>query len=109
MVSTTDSLLKFRNTLDSNQNVFNLFDTLLDIILDFCNALTGNISLTDPFEKVLIILAARGLDKEKKLAVKLPIGVGITGNAALIKNTVYVRDVLKDKRYIKLVETVQSE
>ncbi len=109
MVSTTDSLLKFRNTLDSNQNVFNLFDTLLDIILDFCNALTGNISLTDPFEKVLIILAARGLDKEKKLAVKLPIGVGITGNAALIKNTVYVRDVLKDKRYIKLVESVQSE
>ncbi len=102
-------LLNFRNTLESNSNVFNSFDALLDITLDFCNALNGNISLTDPFEKVLIILAARGLDKEKKLAVKLPIGLGITGFSALHKNTIYVRDVSKDKRYIKLVDTVISE
>jgi hypothetical protein len=48
------------------------------------------------------------LDKEEFLQnvtwvnqLKLRAGFGITGNAALIKNTVYVRDVLKDKRYIK--------
>jgi Nif-specific regulatory protein len=109
MEKIVDSLFKFRNTLESNANVFNSFDALLDIILEYCNALNGNISLTDPFEKVLIILAARGLDKEKKIAVKLPIGLGITGISALHKSTLYVRDVSKDKRYIKLVDAVMSE
>ena len=105
----TEDLKKFRDTLESNSNVFNIFDNLLDIILEYCNAVTGNISLTDPFEKVLIILSARGLDKEKKLAVRLPIGVGITGNSASQKSTIYVRDVSRDKRYVQLVDSVQSE
>jgi Nif-specific regulatory protein len=104
-----ESLSKFRDILDSGSNVFNLFDALLDVILNFCNAVTGNISLTDPFEKVLIILSAVGLDKEKKLAVKLPFNIGITGTAASQKTTIHVRDVSKDKRYVKLVDSIQSE
>ncbi len=105
----SESLSKFRDILDSGSNVFNVFDALLDVILNFCNAITGNISLTDPFEKVLIILSAVGLDKEKKLAVKLPFNIGITGTAASLKTTIHVRDVSKDKRYVKLVDSIQSE
>jgi len=105
----SESLSTFRDILESDSNVFNVFDALLDTILGFCNAVTGNISLTDPFEKVLIILSAVGLDKEKKLAVKLPFNIGITGTAASQKTTIHVRDVSKDKKYVKLVESIQSE
>lgn len=104
-----DSLGKIRQILESDKNIFNLFDSILDEILSFCEATTGNISLTDPFEKVLSILSARGMDKEKKLAVRLPFGVGITGNSALEKSVIYVKNVSLDKRYVKLVDSIASE
>lgn len=104
-----DSLGKIRQILESDRNIFNLFDSILDEILKFCDASTGNISLTDPFEKVLIILSARGMDKEKKLAVRLPFGVGITGSSAQDKSVIYVRNVSLDKRYVKLVDSIASE
>lgn len=102
-------LEQFREKVGVGQNIFDILDEFLDDLLFFSQASTGNVSLTDPFENVLTIISARGLDKEKKLAAKFPFGIGITGTCAALKKTLYVPDVRKDKRYIALTENVITE
>lgn len=91
------------------KNIFDILDHILDEILNLFGASTGSISLSDPQEKVLTIACAKGIDKEKKIAAKFPFTVGITGAAAAARQTVYVPDVSKDKRYVKLIDSVVSE
>jgi len=57
-------------------------DFILDESLRLFDASTGSISLTDPDQQLLTIVAAKGMDGEKKLAAKFPFSVGITGMSA---------------------------
>ena len=100
---------KLFSQITQNRNIFDSLDPILEEILKFLNATTGSISLADHNEKTLIIYSARGIDKEKKIAAKLPFTIGITGAAVTSQNTIYVKDVKNDKRYVKLIDTVVSE
>ena len=46
---------------------------------------------------------------KKKIAAKFPFAVGITGAAAASLKTIYAPDVSKEKRYVKLIDSVASE
>jgi transcriptional regulator with GAF, ATPase, and Fis domain len=100
---------KLFSQLTFNRNIFDSLDPILEEILKLFNASTGSISLADHNEKTLIIYSARGIDKEKKIAAKLPFTIGITGAAVTSQKTIYVKDVNQDKRYVKLIDTVISE
>lgn len=91
------------------KNIFDILDHILEEILSIFEASTGSISLADPHEKVLTIACAKGIDKEKKIAAKFPFAVGITGASAASKKTIYAPDVTKEKRYVKLIDSVASE
>lgn len=91
------------------KNIFDILDHILEEILNIFEASTGSISLADPQEKILTIACAKGIDKEKKIAAKFPFAVGITGAAAAAMQTIYAPDVSKDKRYVKLIDSVASE
>ena len=104
-----DILEKVKEKIRSKENIFDLLDSILNDVIQYCNATTGNISLREPIENVLIIISAVGLDKEKKLAARLPVGLGITGIAAKTKKTIYIPDVTKDRRYVKLIDNIYSE
>lgn len=84
-------------------------DFILDESLKLFDATTGSISLTDPDQQLLTIVASKGMDGEKKLAAKFPFNVGITGMAAAQKEIVYCPDVTVDPIYVKLIDSVQSE
>ncbi|WCL49796.1 sigma 54-interacting transcriptional regulator [Leptospira sp. GIMC2001] len=84
-------------------------DYILEESLRLFDATTGSISLADPEQKLLTIVAAKGMDGEKKLAAKFPFSVGITGQSAANKEVVYSPDVSNDPSYVKLIESVQSE
>ncbi|HNI97203.1 MAG TPA: hypothetical protein PL169_14110 [Leptospiraceae bacterium] len=58
--------------IKTGENIFEILNEILDELLRICSTNLGNISFTDPYEKVLTIIASRGLDTEKQLAVKLP-------------------------------------
>ena len=91
------------------KNIFDILDHILEEILNIFEASTGSISLADPQEKILTIACAKGIDKEKKIAAKFPFAVGITGAAAAAMQTIYAPDVSKEKRYVKLIDSVASE
>jgi Nif-specific regulatory protein len=84
-------------------------DFILDESLRLFDASTGSISLTDPDQQLLTIVAAKGMDGEKKLAAKFPFSVGITGMSAAKKEIIYCPDVTIDPNYVKLIDSVQSE
>ncbi|MCE9498910.1 MAG: sigma 54-interacting transcriptional regulator [Leptospira sp.] len=105
----SESFSKIKKEIKSGKPFSEILDLFLDEALSLFGASTGSISLTDPEKKVLTIVAARGIDKDKRLAAKLPFNVGITGSAAAIKEVIYVANVKEDPRYVKLIDLVASE
>lgn len=103
------ALRKIQQEIRSLPNITDRLNYILEATLSLFGASTGSISITDQAEKVLTIVAAKGMEWEKKIAAKLPFNQGITGRAASSREIVYVPDVLLDKEYIKLIETVRSE
>lgn len=82
---------------------------IIEESLSLFAATTGSLSISNPREKVLTIVAAKGMDWEKKMAAKLPFSMGITGRAASLQEIVYVPNVLKDPDYVRLIDSVRSE
>ncbi len=104
----SSALRKIQKEIQGLPNITDRLNFILDATLNLFGASTGSISITDQEEKVLTIVAAKGMESEKKMAAKLPFNQGITGRAASTREIVYVPDVLLDKEYIKLIETVRS-
>ncbi|MDF3819775.1 sigma 54-interacting transcriptional regulator [Leptospira sp. 96542] len=103
------TLRKIQKEIHNLPNITDRLNFILEASLTLFGASTGSISIADQEEKVLTIVAAKGMDSEKKIAAKLPFKLGVTGRAASSKEIVYVPDVILDKEYIKLIETVRSE
>jgi Nif-specific regulatory protein len=95
--------------LRNKKTISEKMDFILDESLQLFDASTGSISLTDQDQQLLTIVAAKGMDGEKKLAAKFPFNVGITGVAAAKKEIIYSPDVTIDPNYVKLIDSVRSE
>lgn len=105
----SSALRRIQKEIQKLPNISERLNFILEESLSLFGATTGSISLTDPDENVLTIVAAKGMDSEKKIAAKLPFKLGVTGRAASSREIVYVPDVTLDRDYIKLIETVRSE
>lgn len=88
-------------------------DGLLELILDRCihitSAESGSLALINPETEILDIVASRGLNPKKMSEVKLKIGQGVTGVAALTAKGKIVNDVSKEPDYIQVKEGIKSE
>lgn len=104
-----DLIHRIQSDIKAGNNINSFLDTAIEEALSFFKATTGSISVADPDKKVLTIITARGMDKEKRLAAVFPYNVGITGVAAASREVVYAPNVHKDKRYVKLIDSVMSE
>lgn len=103
------ALRKIQKEIQQLPNITDRLNFILEMTLTLFGASTGSISIMDQEEKVLTIVAAKGMDWEKKIAAKLPFNLGVTGRAASTREITYVPDVTLDKDYVKLIETVRSE
>ncbi len=103
------TIRKIQKEIQQLPNITERLNFILEATLTLFGATTGSISIADQEEHVLTIVAAKGMDWEKKIAAKLPFTLGVTGQAASSREIIYVPDVLKDASYIKLIESVRSE
>jgi diguanylate cyclase (GGDEF)-like protein len=99
---------------DAGQAVLSTFDLdevlqrILAIAHDYFHLRNVAIALLDQDSQELYIRSQIGWD-EGQDKIRLPIGQGITGAAALKKQPVYAPDVSKDTRYFCSAKTTRSE
>ncbi len=82
-------------------------EEILEIVQQYFNATAATIALINPDTRELETEVNRGMPEAKDY--HLPLGVGITGWVALHGKALYVADVSKDSRYLKVSDTIQSE
>jgi diguanylate cyclase (GGDEF)-like protein len=99
---------------DAGQAVLSTFDLdevlqrILGIAHDYFHLRNVAIGLLDKQSQQLYIRSQIGWD-EGQDKIRMPIGEGITGAAALKKQPVYAPDVSKDPRYFCSAKTTRSE
>ena len=99
---------------DASQAVLSTFDLdevlnqILSIIRDYFQLQNGAIFLLDKNTKDLYVRAHMGRSN-LDVGFCLPVGQGLTGQAAKIKRPIYAPDVRKDPRYINHVAETKSE
>ncbi len=97
---------------DASQAVLSTFsldeilDQILTIVRDYFHLEGGSILLLDKERKVLSVRLSFGKAADN---AEVPLGQGLTGNAAKLKRPIYVADVSKDPRYITGLSSTQSE
>jgi diguanylate cyclase (GGDEF)-like protein len=99
---------------DASQAVLSTFDLdevlsrILSIMRDYFQLQNGAVMLLDKQRQELYVRAHFGLGAMLK-GFRVPLGQGITGNAATLKRPVYAPDVAQDPRYIKNFDQTKSE
>jgi len=109
-----ESMQKIAILYDASQAVLSTFDLdevlnqILSIIRDYFQLQNGAILLLDKNKKDLYVRAHMGRSN-LDVGFCLPVGQGLTGQAAKIKRPIYAPDVSKDPRYINHVPETKSE
>ncbi|MDP9267859.1 MAG: diguanylate cyclase [Acidobacteriota bacterium] len=99
---------------DASQAVLSTFELdevllqILGIVRDYFHLQSAAILLIDDQHR-LYPRKHYGSSEIEGVDIRLPIGQGITGTAALKKRPVYVPDVAKDPRYIGFTKSTRSE
>lgn len=109
-----ESIQKIAILYDASQAVLSTFDLdevlnrILAIIRDYFQLQNGGVMLLDKGRQELYVRAQFGRIS-MDLGYRVPVGKGITGNAAVLKRPVYAPDVSKDARYVANVKPTKSE
>ena len=99
---------------DASQAVLSTFDLdevlsrILSTVRDYFNVQNAAVMLLDPDRNELWIRKHFGRTPQVD-SLRVPVGQGITGNAALLKRPVYAPDVALDPRYIPTLQDTRSE
>src|SRR3974377_2189288 len=99
---------------DASQAVLSTFDLdevlqqILTIARDYFHLTNVAILLMDKEKQELYPRATAGWDAEQKM-VRIPLGQGLTGTAAMQKRPIYSGDVSRDERYISSCAATRSE
>jgi|DewCreStandDraft_4_1066084.scaffolds.fasta_scaffold09662_5 Nif-specific regulatory protein len=105
--------LKLVHYISIEMNKSHSMTELLELILERCieltGANTGSVMLINKEEKVLDILAFKGLDENIVNNTKLKVGQGITGWVAQTGQPKLVNNALKDPQYVKIRDDLLSE
>jgi GAF domain-containing protein len=89
----------------SNLEIDKILQTILERTLELLHCTEGSIALYDPEENELEFRYAIG----KNLLRRIKPGKGLVGAAASTQKPVRIGDVTKDKRYVPIVPSTQSE
>lgn len=107
-----EKLVKLHNII-INLNKVDDDTQLLNHITEDCINITksdyGSIMLIDWDKKILNILVAQGHNLDVRNKIKLKVGQGVTGMAALSGNSQLINDVAQCRFYVKINENVRSE
>ena len=109
-----ESVQKLALLYDASQAVLSTFDLdevlnrILSIIRDYFQLQNGTVMLLDKQKEELYVRAhfGRGAIVE---GFRMPLGRGLTGNAALLKRSMYAPDVTRDPLYIRTFDQTRSE
>lgn len=86
---------------------------LLEIILERCleltSAKTGSVMMINNEEKVLEIVACKGIDQKVASSTRLKVGEGVTGWVAQTGNPKLINNTRQDPLYVKVKEDLLSE
>src|SRR5690348_10669984 len=99
---------------DASQAILSTFDLdevlnqILTIIRDYFQLQNGAVLLLDRSTSELYIRAHIGRHNVDP-AFRIPLGTGLTGNAAQLKRPIYAANVRKDPRYLQTFSATQSE
>src|SRR6185312_759581 len=109
-----ESMQKIAILYDASQAILSTFDLdevlnqILTIIRDYFQLQNGAVLLLDRSTSELYIRAHIGRHNVDP-GFRIPLGTGLTGNAAQLKRPVYAADVRKDLRYLATFSATQSE
>ncbi len=109
-----ESIQKVAVLYDASQAVLSTLDLdevlnrILAIIKDYFHLENGGVMMLDKNKRELYVRAQFG-HGGVNLGDRVPLGQGLTGTAAKIKQPIYAPDVSKDSRYIKRAEETRSE
>lgn len=109
-----ESLRRIALLYDASQAVLSTFDLdevlnrILSITRDHFHMQNGAVMLLDKQKQEVYVRAQFG-QGARPFGHGMPLGQGLTGTAAKLKQPVYAADVSKDKRYVKTFLTTKSE
>jgi signal transduction histidine kinase len=95
---------RVHSTLDLRESL----QIILDEAVRLMRASSGSVCLINPTTGFLEIEAARGLPASAP-SVRLKVGEGITGHVARTGRPVRIGDVTRERRYVRLGESIRSE
>jgi Nif-specific regulatory protein len=95
--------------MNKSHSMTELLELILERCIELTGANTGSVMLINKEEKVLDILAFKGLNKDIVSKTKLKIGQGITGWVAQTGQPKLVNNALKDPQYVKIRDDLLSE
>jgi GAF domain-containing protein len=103
------AILEISRALNEEHHPSVLFQLIVDRASELMGASSGSVILIDRKSGILRIEAERGLGDDVKMAIRLPVGQGITGWVAKEGRPVLVPDVRNDPRYVEANPKVRSE
>jgi signal transduction histidine kinase len=95
---------RVHSTLDLRESL----QIILDEAIRLMRASSGSVCLINPTTGFLEIEAARGLPENAR-DVRLRVGEGITGTVARSGRSIRIGDVSRERRYVRLGESIRSE
>jgi serine phosphatase RsbU (regulator of sigma subunit) len=95
-------LYEFEKLSVSEKSLPELGNWMLNRVLEYLDATSGTIYLAKHDEKVLNILAAKGIPEEAFDQIRVPFGSGIAGWVASEKENLLIQNLELDTRYNKL-------
>jgi Nif-specific regulatory protein len=105
--------LKLLHYISVEMNKTHSTRALLEIILERCleltSAKTGSVMLINSGEKVLDIVAYKGIDQKVAVKTRLKIGEGVTGWVAETGSPKLINNTRQDPIYVKVKEDLLSE
>lgn len=103
-----DSLYRISSLVSETDDVRHALEVVVDELVNALDASSVSVALIDPDTHELEIEVHRGLQLEQA-AVRLPLGVGVTGQVALSGKPMLVRDVAQEPAYVALKPSIRSE
>lgn len=98
---TTNGIAKFGDILRiNNQDITDFCYVVISELIDYLEANQGGVFITDTKKSELNLMASYAYSRRKYLEKKIKYGIGIIGQAALEKETIYMKNVPSD--YIEI-------
>jgi len=92
-------LIEAAKSLNSTLDLEQLLDVILETALHIVDGERGTVYVLQEEKKEIWTKVARGLDKDERKTIRLPIGKGIAGFVAATGDTISIPDAYSDPRF----------